>query len=93
MQENNKSNWFTPISYAIVLVIGLGLGVFFKGDFSLSGMQKEDASPMQEIINIVKSKYVEAIASDSLNTKLADYYLSHLDPHSVYIPPSELTPI
>ncbi len=93
MQENNKSNWFTPISYAIVLVIGLGLGVFFKGDFSLSGMQKGDASPMQEIINIVKSKYVEDIANDSINTKLADYYLSHLDPHSVYIPPTELTEV
>ena len=34
MQENNKSNWITPITYAVVLVIGVGIGFFFKGDFS-----------------------------------------------------------
>jgi carboxyl-terminal processing protease len=93
MQENNKSNWFTPISYALVLIIGVGLGVFFKGNFSLGSMQSSEASPMQEIIDLVKSKYVEEIPNDSANIKLADYYLSQLDPHSVYIPPADLVEV
>jgi len=93
MQENNKSNWITPITYAVVLVVGVGIGLFFKGDFSLGNMQSSGASPMQEIINLVKSKYVEDIANDSLNNKLADYYLSQLDPHSLYIPPADLVDV
>ena len=67
MQENNKSNWTTPITYAVVLVIGVGIGLFFKGNFSLGGFQLNNASPMQEIINLVKSKYVEDISADSIS--------------------------
>jgi carboxyl-terminal processing protease len=93
MQENNKSNWFTPISYALVLVIGVGLGVFFKGNLSMRSLQMGASSPMQEIMDIVKSKYVEELPNDSANIKLADYYLSQLDPHSVYIPPADLTEV
>lgn len=93
MQENNKSNWATPITYAVVLVIGVGIGFFFKGNFSLRGLQINNTNPMQEIINLVKSKYVEDISNDSLNTKLADYYLSLLDPHSVYISPEDLSDV
>jgi len=90
MQQNNKSKWFTPIAYAIVLVIGIGIGGFFKGNLTLDSLQLNSASPMQEIMNLVKSKYVDAIAFDSVNNKLADYYLSQLDPHSVYISPVDL---
>ncbi len=93
MQENNKSSWFTPITYAIVLVVGVGIGLFFKGDFSLGSMQGGNGSPMQEIINLVKSKYVEDISNDSLNNKVAEYYLSQLDPHSVYISPADLVDV
>ena len=93
MQENNKSNWFTPISYAIVLIIGVGLGFFVKGNFSIGNLQSSNESPMQEIMELVKSKYVEEVKGDSANIKLADYYLSQLDPHSVYIPPADLTEV
>ncbi len=90
MQQNNKSKWFTPIAYAVVLVIGIGIGVFFKGNLSLDGLQLNSTSPIQEIMTLVKSKYVDEIAFDSVNNKLADYYLSQLDPHSVYISPADL---
>jgi carboxyl-terminal processing protease len=90
MQQNNKSKWFTPIAYAIVLVIGIGIGSFFKGNLSLEGLNLNSSSPMQEIINLVESKYVDDIAFDSVNNKLAEYYLSQLDPHSVYISPADL---
>lgn len=93
MQENNKSNWATPITYAVIIVIGVGIGFFFKGNFSFSGFQFGNASPMQEIINLVKSKYVEDVSSDSLNKKVADYYLAQLDPHSVYISPEDLVAV
>ena len=90
MQQNNKSKWFTPIAYAVVLVMGIGIGSFFKGNLSLDSLQLNSASPMQEIMNLVNSKYVDDIANDSVNNKLAEYYLSQLDPHSVYITPEDL---
>ncbi len=74
MQENNKSNWFTPFSYAIVLIIGLGIGLFFKGTFSLQSLKMNGESPIQEILDLVKTKYVEQTNEDSLNMQLANYY-------------------
>ncbi|MEN9697263.1 MAG: hypothetical protein RLZ56_684 [Bacteroidota bacterium] len=93
MQENNTPNWLKPISYAIVLVIGVGLGFFFKGNGSIASFQLSGSSPVQEIIDLVKTKYVEPIVEDSAITKLADQYLAQLDPHSVYIPPVELNEV
>lgn len=93
MQENNKSNWLTPITYALVLVAGVAIGLFFKGNFSISNFQTWDPNSIQEILNLVKSKYVEDISNDSINNKLADFYLSQLDPHSVYIQPEDLTDV
>jgi hypothetical protein len=79
MQQNNKSKWFTPIAYAVVLVIGIGIGVFFKGNLSLDGLQLNSTSPIQEIMTLVKSKYVDEIAFDSVNNKLADYYMKKIN--------------
>jgi carboxyl-terminal processing protease len=93
MQENNKSNWFTPISYAIILVVGIALGGFLKGNLSIGNIQVSGSNPMQEIMELVRSKYVEDLTNDSATTIMADYYLSQLDPHSVYISPSNLTDV
>ncbi len=93
MQENNKSNWFLPISYAIVMIVGVALGVFVKGNLSASSFGLKPQNPMEEIMEIVRSKYVDTVASDSLEIKLANFYLGGLDPHSVYIPPAELTEV
>ena len=93
MQQKNNSSWFTPISYAVILVIGVALGAFFKGSFSLGSLQWQNKNPMQEIMEIVQSKYVDSLSTDSTSIKMADYYLSQLDPHSVYIPPADLVEV
>ena len=47
------------------------------------------ASSLQEVTELVKAKYVDAIAGDSINQMAIDELLAHLDPHSVYIPAAE----
>ena len=93
MQQKNNSNWFTPISYAIVMIAGIIIGVFMKGGFLSSASAWGNKNPVQEIIEIVQSKYVDSVANDSAVIKMADDYLATLDPHSVYIPPSELVDV
>jgi carboxyl-terminal processing protease len=93
MQQNNNTNWATPVKYAIILLIGVSLGFFLKGRLSLKGLQSDNSVPVQEIIDLVKSKYVDKISNDSADLNLVNDYLSQLDPHSVYIAPSELTSV
>lgn len=87
MQQNNNSKWFSPISYAVILVIGVALGVFFKGNNSFNALPWQNHNAIEEIMQLVKSKYVDSVANDSADIKIAEYYLSQLDPHSLYIPP------
>lgn len=94
MQQNQprstQTSWVTPILYAIILLVGIGIGIFIKGSFSIGFPSLGKTSAMDEIIELVKSKYVEQVDLDSTQTKLADFYLEQLDPHSVYIPPADL---
>ena len=93
MQENNKSHWSTPLLYALILLVGIAVGLFVKGGFSWTNISWKSQNPMEEMMQIVTSKYVDSLVNDSASIKLADYYLAQLDPHSVYIPPSELNEV
>ncbi len=94
MQQNQprstQTSWVTPIAYAGVLLLGIGIGIFLKGSFSIGFPSLDTNSSMDEIIEVVKSKNVDQVNVDSTQTKLADFYLGQLDPHSVYIPPADL---
>jgi len=93
MQENNKSHWSTPLLFAFILLVGIAIGLFVKGGFSWTNISWKSQNPMEEMMQIVKSKYVDTLVNDSASIKLADYYLAQLDPHSVYIPPSDLNEV
>jgi carboxyl-terminal processing protease len=93
MQENNNTNWATPVKYAIILLIGLSLGFFLKGTLSFKGLESDNSVPVKEIIDLVKSKYVDKLSNDSADLNFVNEYLSQLDPHSLYIAPSELTDV
>jgi len=88
--RSTQTSWVTPITYAVILLLGIGIGIFLKGSFSIGFSSFNKSSAMDEIIELVKSKYVEQVNLDSTQTQLADFYLAQLDPHSVYIPPADL---
>ena len=47
-------------------------------------------TPLQEVLDLVRLKYVDAINTDTLADDAIQEMLSHLDPHSIYIPASKL---
>lgn len=93
MKENLNTSWKKPIIYALILIVGMVLGNFTKGEFSLGAIGKQSGNPLEEIMEIVHSKYVDSLPSDSLTIKLVEDYLSNLDPHTVYIPPADLVEV
>jgi carboxyl-terminal processing protease len=90
MKENLTSNWHKPIVYALILIVGMVIGNFTKGNLSLDAFSKPATTPIEEIMEIARSKYVDSLPADSLSVRLIEEYLAHLDPHSVYIPPTDL---
>lgn len=50
-------------------------------------------SSAQEVIDLIKMRYVDEVGLDSLQDKAIQNLLHNLDPHSVYIPASDLSTV
>jgi carboxyl-terminal processing protease len=96
-QTNNKKlQAWLPLLFAIVMIAGMVLGYKIRGNtvtvsnfFKLPGKR----TPLQEVLDLVKMKYVDDIGADTLADDAIQQVLSNLDPHSIYIPPVDLSEI
>ena len=71
------------------MILGMMIGYEIKSSTkSNSFFSSSRSSSLQEVLELVKGKYVDAVPSDSINQIAIDDVLDHLDPHSVYIPAS-----
>ena len=87
----NKNN--LPLYFAIALVLGILIGVFFGGDakdlFSFSQGNKQEQK-IKKLINFIEKDYVDDVNTDDLLDGAITQMLGKLDPHSVYIPKENL---
>ena len=84
----NKRN----LLYALIPVfISLGLiGGIFLGKKFTKGSVPPEMEKLQAILDIIQGEYVDEVSLDSLMDDNYSQLMSLLDPHSVYIPASEL---
>ncbi|HET7896542.1 MAG TPA: PDZ domain-containing protein, partial [Flavisolibacter sp.] len=52
--------------------------------------QRSKTTTLEETMELIKSRYVDNIEMDSLKEDAINAVMDHLDPHSVYIPYSEV---
>ncbi|MBU3676915.1 MAG: hypothetical protein FGM54_07030 [Chitinophagaceae bacterium] len=78
-----------------VAALGLALGLFIGFYFGKKSPQTTKSYPtsapsLSAIFALLPAYYVDSLSSDSLESFAIDGILSHLDPHTVYIPAHEL---
>tara|TARA_B100000809_G_scaffold113364_1_gene111875 strand:- start:6738 stop:8309 length:1572 start_codon:yes stop_codon:yes gene_type:complete len=87
----NKNN--LPIYFAIAVVLGILIGVFFGGNsnnlLSLSKTPSKEQK-IKKLINFIEEDYVDNVNTDDLLDGAIKEMLGKLDPHSVYIPKEKL---
>ncbi len=89
---SKKLQVWLPILFSITMVLGMLIGYQLKERtggsrfFSLSGK-----TSLQEVVDLIKGRYVDKIAVDSVNQLAVSQLLSHLDPHSSLIPKEDLS--
>ncbi len=91
--SNRKLNVFLPLLFAVVLALGMFLGHKMPGSNNGGAtvfFTKPNRGPLQEVMDLIKAKYVDSLNTDELQQEAVEGLLTHLDPHSIYIPPSEL---
>ncbi len=81
-----KTSVWMPLAIAVALVAGMWIGKsFFNNSARWNSRSKLDT-----ILEIIDRSYVDDVDPDSLLEASFAGRLSHLDPHSVYIPAADL---
>src|SRR5687767_15947414 len=89
---SKKLQVWLPVLFALVMIVGMGIGFKLREKTADVGsfFRLKKKNSIQEILDLVQSKYVDKIGTDSLTEMAIEELLSHLDPHSVYIPAEKL---
>ena len=97
MENNNKnSNPFLPLFFALVLIIGIFVGIRLNRNsqqnqlLQLFGNERNNTNKLDELLDYVLREYVDTLNRDSLTDVTIETLLGNLDPHSAYIPASDL---
>ena len=89
--QNKKLQVWLPLLFSIVMVAGMMIGYRIKTNMpGKSIFYTERNTPVQEVLNLINDKYVDDVRLDSIGNKAIELILSDLDPHSVYMPASQL---
>jgi carboxyl-terminal processing protease len=89
--NNKRKDVLYPIALAFVLVVGILLGLALRqqpGRTSLTVYPRADK--LTSVLNYIENQYVDTISMGDLVESTIPTLLKSLDPHSVYIPASDL---
>lgn len=88
---NKRFQVWLPLLFSIIMVIGMAVGYKLRETNGVSSFFTiSSKSPMQEVLDLIRLRYVDPVPIDSIGDKAINNLLHQLDPHSVYIPASEI---
>ncbi len=89
--NNKKIQVWLPLLFSITMIFGMFLGYKMRDNMpGKSFFFAEKRRPLQEIMDLIKNRYVDDVKMDSLADTAIQAMLNKLDPHSVFIPAEEL---
>ena len=92
--RNKKLQIWLPLLFSLVMIMGMLIGYRLKENSNTaSSFFHVNKSAVQQALDLINLKYVDAINTDTVEGEAMQVILSKLDPHSVYIPPVELDEI
>ena len=88
---NNKKNIGLV---ALPLLVALGvIGGVFIGKYITRRTLSQEEEKLRTVLRLIESEYVDIVDVDSLIEVTMPQLLNSLDPHSAYIPASDLTAV
>ncbi len=90
-RDGNKA--WTPLFFSFVLIVGMVLGFNMRDSLKNkrdigNALRRNDR--IEEIIGLIREKYVDTINTNELYENAVTGLLTPLDPHTLYIPTEEL---
>jgi carboxyl-terminal processing protease len=92
MTPQKKLNTWLPLLFAIIMIAGMSAGYVLRENTAKPGslFKQQKSSPMQQVLDLIQLKYVDPVSPDTLTDNAIQQVLAKLDPHSIYIPASNL---
>lgn len=93
MKKSTRLNLLIALAYCVVLVGGMYIGSQFLDEDSFRAPKSltvadAETEKAEDILHLIKKKYVDDINTESLKNLTIDSLLDQLDPHSVYLRPT-----
>jgi carboxyl-terminal processing protease len=88
MNQKKVQIWL-PVLLSVALITGMFFGYKLRdnmGNYAPKFLSRTHKTSVQEILELVKNKYVDSVQTDSLQFNAIQDILNQLDPHSIYIP-------
>jgi carboxyl-terminal processing protease len=92
MATNKKPNATLPLLFSIAVAIGMLIGYKLHSNMPMtkSFFSSKHKNTLDEVIDIIQKRYADSVSSDSINQIAIETVLSSLDPHSNFIPVTDL---
>ncbi len=92
MNKKKLQVWL-PLFISLSVLLGMFLGYKLRGNMPVSGsvFRSNARASVQEVLELIRTRYVDDVSLDTLGQYAIESMLSELDPHSVYIPSSDLS--
>lgn len=89
--ENKKLQVWLPLLLSIIMVAGMVIGYKLREESGIKNFfAVNNKTSFEEVLDLVRLKYVDPVGTDSLSNDAINDLLHHLDPHSVFIPASDI---
>jgi carboxyl-terminal processing protease len=94
LKERKIQSWL-PLLLSLVMILGMagGYQLFKHMAWRNRPASAGGSSSVQQVLDLVRMKYVDSIGLDSIEFASLDAITGRLDPHSVFIPASDLSEV
>src|SRR2546423_10895770 len=91
--RNKKLQVWLPLIFSVVMIAGMffGFKIHQQTGSTQSFFKRSNRTSLQEALDLIKNRYVDSVHLDSLQNDAITDVMNHLDPHSVYIPASNVS--
>ena len=92
MSNNKKITVLMPLILALILITGvfIGININNRGTGDRIFIYPRNENKLNNLLNYIEEEYVDSVDKNELIENIIPEILEQLDPHSVYIPASEL---
>jgi carboxyl-terminal processing protease len=91
--DTGKLKVWTPVLFSLVLIVGMTVGFNLRDSLRnkrdiKTVIQRNDR--LEQLISLINERYVDSVDPNVIYKDAITGVLSHLDPHTIYIPADEL---